>query len=126
MTKVTMQDYDLSPDSDLSDEATQDAFFAYRIALIKEIVDHYRLTNEMIPMSTVSFRLISEFGITTEQHHDIIKAVVNRADDYEPEELDEVVPDELVEDFVSFIEKKLEERAEELDLFNFLLGDDDV
>jgi hypothetical protein len=123
MTKVTMRDYDLRPDSDLDDEANQDSFFEYRLALEREIVDHYRASGEMIPMSVVSSRLCDEFGITLDRHWRIVQSAVDRIDDGDTVELEDLLDADDLADLMQFIAERLEESAKERELFDFLSND---
>lgn len=123
MTKVTMRDYRLQPDSNLDDEEVQGCFFEYRLALEREIVEHYRLTKEMIPMSTVSSRLCDEFGITLARHWEIVKSVVNRIDDDDEVELEDILDEDDINELMRFIAERLEEDAKAEELFKTLSDD---
>ena len=123
--KTTMSDFDLLPSSDLLLDENKVRLYHYWNALRNETLEHFMRTKEMIPFSILHKRLVLEFSIDIERLSDLW---AEGADIVEgPIDLDagdEIeVDDDVINDFLSFVQEKIKTRRAEDELFRSIVNE---
>lgn len=123
--KTTMSDFDLLPSSDLLLDENKVRLYHYWNALRNEIVEHFSLTGEMIPFSVLHKRLVLEFSIDIERLSDLwaegADIVEGPLDADEGEEIE--VDEDVINDFLSFVQEKIKTRRAEDELFRSIVNE---
>lgn len=116
---TTMQEFDLTPDADFSDDENKRRLYRYWDALRGEVFLHLLNHGEMIPLSTVTQRVELEFAMSADSLYDIYlegDRLINGDDDGDDEGGEEL-PEELINDLFDFVKMRIAERRAEDELF---------
>lgn len=123
---VSMSDFDLEPETDFTIDENAVRFFHYWEALSMELIMHLIEHHETIPASTTLHRVMFEFCLSDEAVNDIFhrgESIVH-GDLTEREEEHAEVDEELINDLIEFVGKRIAQRAEEEAAFKGMMGAD--
>jgi len=125
--KTTMSDFDLLPSSDLLADENKVRLYHYWNALRNEVVEHFMRTSEMIPFSIMHERLALEFSMDIGRLSDLWAEgaeIVEGPLDADADESEEIeIDEEVMNDFLSFVQEKIKTRRAEDALFRSIVNE---
>jgi len=122
--KTTMSDFDLLPSSDLLADENKVRLYHYWNALRGEIIEHFTRTSELIPFSVLHARLALEFSTDIERLNDLWAEGADIVEGPLPElDAEAEVDEDLVNDFIAFVQEKIKTRRAEDELFRSIVNE---